>query len=405
MQISSGGNARKKQGRMNTKWMWLALYFALLLLVTGCGSNTQNAQAASAASSSPEPAVTVAVAGQQQIPLEIAAIGSAQPYRSVQIKSMVDGQIDKVLLTQGENVRAGQVLFELDKRPFQAALDQAQAKLAQDEATAANSKAQAARAGSLLQQGILAAQDAQGSEAQAKANAAAVQADKAAVETAKVNLGYTDIRAPISGRAGAILIDLGNLVKANDTNPLTTVNQIQPLYVSFNVPETDLGAIRARGVGHFQVRAFLQNDPTPEVGTLSFINNTVDTTTGTIRLMATFPNRDQRLWPGDFVNVTLQVGTTAHAVVIPAVAVETGPQGKYAYVIQPDGTAVMQTVQTSQTYGQLAVIASGIKPGDRVVVDGQIRVIPGHKANVTKTVPLPEAAPPNQLANNSGIPQ
>jgi multidrug efflux system membrane fusion protein len=391
---------------MNSKWMWTTAACFALLLVTGCGSNSQDVQAASGGPRAPAPAVTVAVAGQQQIPLQISAIGNAQPYRSVQIKSMVDGQIDKVLLTQGEDVRAGQLLFELDKRPFQAALAQAQAKLSQDEATAANSKAQASRATSLFQQGILAAQDAQASEAQAKANDAAVQADKAAVETAKLNLGYTEIRAPISGRAGAILINLGNLVKANDTNPLTTVNQIQPLYVSFNVPETDLGAIRTKGVGHFQVHASLQNDPNKEVGTLTFVDNTVDATTGTIRLMATFPNRNERLWPGAFVNVTMQVGMNSHAVVVPAAAVQTGPQNKYVYVIQFDGTAVMRTVQTSQTYGQLAVIASGVNPGDRVVVDGQIRVVPSHKVNVTKTVPLPEAASPlNQAAENSGIPQ
>ncbi len=392
---------------MKAKWMWTAAWFVLLLMVTGCGSSSQNAQAAAGAAGVAEPAVTVAITGQKSIPIEISAIGNAQAYRSVQVKSMVDGQIQKVLLTQGEEVRAGQVLFELDKRPFQAALDQAQAKLAQDEATAANSQAQAQRATSLLQQGILAAQDAQATQAQAKANQAAVEADKAAVETAKVNLGYTDIKAPISGRAGAILINLGNLVKANDTNSLATINQIQPIYVSFSVPEDQLGAVQSKGVGHFQVRAFLPNESKPEVGTLSFIDNSVDTTTGTIRLMATFSNRDERLWPGAYVNASLKVGVNAHAVVAPAVAVQTGPQGKYAYVVQQDGTAVMQTVKTSQTYGQLAVIASGLSPGQRVVVDGQVRVIPGHKVNVTQTVPLPEAAPfsPNAANDDSGTPQ
>jgi multidrug efflux system membrane fusion protein len=402
---------KKKRGRMKSIWIVMAALMPLLLWSAGCGSSSENVQAASGKSGSapggpPAPAVTVSVAGQRQIPEEISAIGNVQAYRSVQVKSMVDGQIDKVLLHQGDDVKAGQLLFQLDKRPFQAALDQAQAKLAQDEATSANSEAQAQRATTLLQQGILAAQDAQATQSQAKANAAAVQADKAAVETAKLNLGYTDIRAPISGRAGAILINLGNLVKANDTNPLTTINQVQPVYVSFNVPETDLPAIRAKGAGHLQVRAALQNEPAPESGTLTFIDNSVDATTGTIRLMATFPNRNERLWPGAFANVTLQTGVNAHAVVVPSVAIQTGPQGKYVYVIGSDGTAGMRTVKTSQTYGQLAVVDSGVSPGEQVVVDGQIRVIPGRKVKVARTVPLPQPAPAsNESASLSGTPQ
>jgi multidrug efflux system membrane fusion protein len=402
---------KKERGRMKSNWIAVAALMPLLLLAAGCGTSSENVQAASGKSGNtpggpPAPAVTVAVAGQRQIPNEISAIGNVQAYRSVQVKSMVDGQIDKVLLHQGDDVKAGQLLFQLDKRPFQAALDQSQAKLAQDEATSANSQAQAQRATTLLQQGILAAQDAQATQSQAKANAAAVQADKAAVETAKLNLGYTDIRAPISGRAGAILINLGNLVKANDTNPLTTINQLQPVYVSFNVPETALSSIRAKGAGHLQVRAALQNEPAPESGTLTFIDNAVDATTGTIRLMATFPNRNERLWPGAFSNVTLQTGVNAHAVVVPAVAIQTGPQGKYVYVIGSDGIAGMRTVKTSQTYGQLAVVDSGVSPGEQVVVDGQIRVIPGRKVNVARTVPLPEPAPAsNESASLSGTPQ
>ncbi|HET8824761.1 MAG TPA: efflux RND transporter periplasmic adaptor subunit, partial [Terriglobales bacterium] len=196
---------------------------ALLLLVVGCGKSDKGATgAASAGNPGPSanaaaaaPPVTVAVAQQEPVPIEIDAIGNAQPYRAVQVKSMVDGQIDRVGLKQGQDVRAGQVMFQLDKRPFKAALDQALGKLAQDEATAANNKALATRANTLLKEGILARQDVQTTDAQAQASAAAVQADKAAVEQAKVNLGYTDIIAPINARAGAVLINLGNLVKAN----------------------------------------------------------------------------------------------------------------------------------------------------------------------------------------------
>ncbi|HLK33674.1 MAG TPA: efflux RND transporter periplasmic adaptor subunit, partial [Terriglobales bacterium] len=225
--------------KYSMKLTGLGLLLAGVSLFIACGGGKkQNA----ARGAYPAPPVTVAVAEEQAIPIELSAIGNAQPYRTVQVKSMVDGQINRVLLQQGQDVRAGELLFQLDKRPFQAVLDQAMGKLAQDEATAANSKAQAARDDALLKAGVLAPQDAQAQDAQAMANAAAVQADKAAVETARVNLGYTDIRAPISGRAGAILVNLGNLVKANDTNPLTTLNQLEPIYVAFNVPEAQLPA-------------------------------------------------------------------------------------------------------------------------------------------------------------------
>jgi multidrug efflux system membrane fusion protein len=191
--------------------------------------------------------VTVTEVTQRAVPVELTAIGNAQPYRTVQLKSMVDGQISRVLLEQGQYVQAGQLLFQLDKRPFQAALDQALGKLAQDKATAAYNMELAKKDATLAQEGVVATLVAQQQEALANSSAAAVQADAAAVQTAKVNLGYTDIRAPITSRAGAIFVNLGNLVKANDANPITTLNQIEPIYVQFSVPEADLAAVRANG--------------------------------------------------------------------------------------------------------------------------------------------------------------
>ncbi len=358
-----------------------------LLLLAGCGSKGNVADSSSKPSAPPAPPVTVAVAREQAVPIEINAIGNAQPYRTVQVKSMVDGQILRVHFEQGDTVRAGQLLFELDKRPFQAALDQAQGKLAQDEATAANNKALAARANALLKQGVLAAQDVQTTNAQAQASAAAVQADKAAIETARVNLGYTDIRAPISGRAGAILVNLGNLVKANDTNALTTINQVEPIYVSFNIPEPQLSLVRERRAKRLKVTASVPNQQNAAEGTLSFIDNAVDTTTGTIRLMGTFPNRDERLWPGEYLNVKLVLGVDPHAVVVPSAAVQSGQQGKFVYVVKPDGTAAPTPVNTSRTYQQLAVIDNGVAAGTSVIVDGQQRVVPNGKVNVVRTVP------------------
>jgi multidrug efflux system membrane fusion protein len=371
------------------------------LLFTACGRKQQQNTARPAFPAAP---VTVAVAEQTPVPIEVNAIGNAQAYRTVQVKSMVDGQIERVLLKQGDDVRSGQLMFQLDRRPFQAALDQAEGKLAQDEATAANARAQAARSDALLKAGVLAPQDAQAQEAQAAAYTAAVKADKAAVETAHVNLGYTDIRAPISGRAGAILVNLGNLVKANDTNPLTTLNQVTPIYVAFNIPEAQLPAVRARAQAGLQVQAFVPNDPQPELGTLTFIDNAVDQTTGTIKLMGTFRNQSRKLWPGQFFNVRLVLGTDPHAVVVPASAVQNGENGKYIYVVKADGTAVMQPVTSSRNYRQLAVVDKGIQAGERVIVDGQYRVIPNTKVQIVRTVPVT----PKQVADNapaSGDPQ
>ena len=347
----------------------------------------------------PKPAVTVAVATQETIPNIIDAIGTAQPFRTVQLKSMVAGQISRVLLKQGEYVHAGQLLFQIDKRPFQAALDQAKAKLAEDKATAAYDRVQANRDQVMAKEGIIAPQALQQQQAQAQSAVATVQADRAALEAAQVNLGYTDIRAPISGRAGAILVNLGNLVQANSSSPLTVLNQVTPIYVQFNIPEADLPSVRAKGIGRLNVDAFPSNQEKPATGKLTFINNTVDSATGTVQLMATMPNTGRRLWPGEFLNIRLGIGVDKQATVVPATAVQNGPQGKYVYVVRPGGTAVMTTVNSPRNYRQLAVIASGVKPGDQVIVAGQIKVAPGSKVQVVRTVPVTPA--PGQMASTA----
>lgn len=343
--------------------------------------------------------VTVAVAAQQAVPVTIDAIGNAQPYRTVQLKSMVDGQISRVLLLQGQDVHRGELLFQLDKRPFQAALDQALGKLAEDKATAAYNLAEAKRDQALEHDGVIAPQVLQQQQALAQSNAATVQADEAAVEAARVNLGYTDITAPIDARAGAILVNVGNLVQANGTNPLAVLNQITPIYVQFNIPESQLAAVRAGGLGRLTVEASPPTDSKASVGKLTFINNTVDTTTGTLQLMGTFPNDDRKLWPGEFLNVRLLLGIDAHATVVPAAAVQTGPQGRFVYVVQPDGTAVPRPVNSPRNYRELAVIASGVQPGEQVIVAGQIKVIPNSKVKVATTIPV---APSSNQTNAAG---
>lgn len=384
-----------------------AVLLCLALAIAGCGSGSSNGSNSVHAAGAAAPQVTVSVAVEQAVPIEIQAIGNAQAYRAVQVKSMVDGQIDRVLLKQGDYVHAGQLMFELDKRPFQAALDQAIGNQAKDQATAANNQANSQRAQALLKEGVLAVQDAQTTESAAQASLAAVQADKAAEQTARVNLSYAEIRAPIEGRAGEILINLGNLVKANDTNPLTTINQIEPIYVSFNVPEADLAAVRAGGLGKMPVQAAQPNSKQSETGTLTFIDNAVDATTGTIKLLATFPNHDRQLWPGEFLNLTLQVGVDQHAVIVPAAAIQTGPNGKFVYTVQADGSANVTPVNSTRTYKQLAVVQSGLKAGDKVIVDGQMGVVPNNKVNVVKTVAATataEQTPQSSAAQGSYTP-
>jgi multidrug efflux system membrane fusion protein len=253
----------------------------------------------------------------------------------------------------------------------------------------------------LLKEGVVAPQLAEEQQAQAKSDAAAVDTARAALRTAKLNLDYTDIRAPIDARAGAILVNLGNNVRANDVNPLITLNEITPIYVEFPVPEAQLTAIRARSVNGLEVRAFVQGDATPATGKLTFIDNAVDASTGTIKLMGTFQNKDRRLWPGQFVNVQLVLGTEPRATVIPSVAVQSSQQGSYVFVIKADGTATMQPVTVERTYRQLAVVGSGVAPGENVVVDGTYRVIPGNKVNVTKTAPV--TARPAELQPRAAV--
>lgn len=377
---------RTKKGHMLSAGPTAGLaMLAVILTMAGCGSKQGDAK--TAATGPPAASVTVAKAEQMNVPVNVQAIGTAQPYRTVQVKSQVNGQIDKVLFQQGDYVRQGQVLFQLDKRPFQAALDQALGTLAKDKANAADQRAQANRNNALLKAGVIAPQLAQTQEAAAESAAAAVQADQAAVETARVNLSYTEIKSPIDGRAGAILVNLGNVVQANGQNPLTVINQITPIYVQFNLPEAQLTAIQQHKTGTLEVKASPPKQPATATGKLTFVNNAVDTATGTIQLMATFPNRDRTLWPGEFLNVAVQLGTDQHAVVVPAAAVQTSQQGNYVYTVKQDGTAVMQPVQSTRTYEGLAVVDKGVQPGATVIVNGQMRVIPNNKVNVTKTVP------------------
>jgi multidrug efflux system membrane fusion protein len=335
---------------------------------------------------SPAIPVIVSTVAEQSVPLKVQAIGNVEVQTTVAIKSRLDGQIVKVGFSDGQDVALGQVLFEIDARPLQAQLLQAQAALARDKAQLDRARAQEERYKDLLQKGFV-SQDAY---AQFRTNvdtaAATVRADEAAVENARLQTEYAVIRSPIEGRAGKILIQQGNLVKANDTVSLVVINQLSPIYVSFAVPEQYLGVIRKyMAAGKLAVDALPSSAAgaveAPVSGTLAFVDNTVDATTGTVRLRATFPNKDKSLWPGQFVTASVTLNEQQNAIVVPSQSVQTGPKGQFVYVIK-SGAAEMRGVTIERVDGAQTVIGKGLAAGEQVVTSGQSRLIPGMKVSI-----------------------
>ena len=333
------------------------------------------------------PAIPVVVAEvtEQTVPVKIQAIGNVEVQTSVAIKSRIDGQIMRAAFSDGQDVAKGQVLFEIDARPLQALHEQAQAALQRDKAQLDRARQQEERYKDLLQKGFV-SQDAY---AQYRTNvdtaAATVRATEATVETARLNTEYAVIRSPINGRAGKILIPQGNLVKANDTPSLVVINQLSPIYVSFTVPEQYLQLIRKYMTqGKLAVEAVPSSATgTPEpptTGSLAFIDNTVDATTGTVRLRALFPNAGKTLWPGQFVTTTVTLNEQHNALVVPSQAVQTGPKGQFVYIAAA-GVAQMRDVAVERIDGPLTIIAKGVTAGEQIVVQGQSRLVPGIKVN------------------------
>jgi len=304
---------------------------------------------------------------------------------------------------QGDDVRQGQLLFSLDKRPFEADLERAVGQLRKDEAQAKNSAAQVSRYDALEKQGIISHEQADQFRTQAQADASAVYADKAAVDAARVQLNYTDIKAPITARTGSLMINAGNLVKANDTPFLVQLNQITPIYVTFSVPETNLDAVRQYAAKHLKVFAYPKGENTnPAEGYLTFIDNGVDPQTGTVKLKATFTNQDRRLWPGRFADVVLNLSMQKNATVIPTKAVLIGQQGPYVYVVTPDNTAEPRNVVTTGTYQGLTLVSKGVNPGEKVVVDGQLRVVPNAKVAIQNNTRAAEGGQRTQGGSAGG---
>jgi membrane fusion protein, multidrug efflux system len=393
----------------------LGLWLGTASLALGaCGDRGADSAAAKTGAGVPAVPVVVSDVVARDVPIELRAIGNVQAYATVSVLSLVGGELLRIHFAEGQEVKAGDLLFTIDRRPFQAQLQQAEAQLAQHQAQIAqaqanlvrdtaqyeNARIEEARYKRLAEGGFVAreqydqmrtneaslAATIEADRAAVSTARAVVQADQAAVENARLQLGYTEIRAPIDGRTGNLLIHQGNVVKANDVgNPLVVITRIHPVYVAFAVPEQYLDRVkRYRAAGELAVETTLpgRTERTAR-GELSFINNVVDANTGTIQLKATFENADNTLWPGQFANVVLRLTTERGAIVVPSRAVQPGQGGaSYAFVVKPDLTVESRSVTVAFTEGSDSVIAKGLAVGERVVTDGQLRLVPGARVEI-----------------------
>ena len=372
------------------RMLTLALAVAL---ATGACAGDEAASGAPAAAGPPPVPVTTAAVVRKSMPLELKVIGSAEAYSTVAIRSQITGQLTSVNFREGEEVTQGQVLFELDRRPLEAALQQAQANLDRDLAQAANAVVQSKRLQDLVDRGISPREQVETSQTAVAALNATVAADRATVENATVQLQYATITAPISGRTGALLVNQGNLVRANDAAPLVTINQVSPISVTFAIPESRLPELnRYLASGSLQVTATPPNEDSTARGRIAFVDNAVDQNTGTIRIKATFPNEQRTLWPGQYVNVVVTLTTEPGAIVVPTAAVQAGQQGPYVFAVKADSTVEMRPVTIARASGAETVIASGVEPGDTVVTDGHLRLVAGSRISA-KTEDVEQGAP------------
>jgi membrane fusion protein, multidrug efflux system len=351
-----------------------ALAGLTLLSLTGCWRKS--------APPNPPVPVTVGTAERRAVAFELAATGTVEPLQTVAVQPQVSGLIVQIAFTEGDEVKKGQILFQIDARPFRAALDQAEANLARDSAQAANADQDVNRYSALADKEYVTAQQYDQARTTASAARATLAASRAAVEQARLNLQYATIRAPIAGRTGSLRVRQGNLVRTSDATPLVTINQIRPILARFAVPANNLGLIQQHRADDLPVRAQPAGGGTASEGKLNFVDNAVDTTTGTILLKGLFPNQDGALWPGEFVDVRLRLYVDQNVLVVPASAVVSGQQGTFVFVVGADSTAATKKVKVSRTATDLAVVSGEVQPGDRVVTDGQLRLRVGSKVQI-----------------------
>jgi len=368
----------------------LAAIAASLLTATACTGTDRAAGTAEARTTNggaPQ-GVPVALASvvQKAVPLEIRVIGRVDA-TNVSVRSQITGELKSVNFTEGDDVTKGQVLFEIDRRPLEAALQQAEANLERDVAQAENAAAQARRYEDLANRGIATREQVDATLTNSEALRATVGADRAAVETARLQLQYTSILAPTSGRTGELVVYPGNIVRALDEKPLVVINKVSPVDVAFGIPESQLPTLKkfmARGTLRVQATA-PEGETVPSVGEITFVDNTVDATTGLIKIKGKFANEDRRLWPGQFVNVAVMLTTEPSAIVVPTVAVQTGQDGQFVFVVKDDQTVEARPVVVARTSATESVVASGLKAGETIVTDGHLRLTPGSRITPKNT--------------------
>jgi len=360
----------------SSRFFGALVVFAVLtlsLVALGCGGSAQTQRRAAA----PVP-VTAAEVEQKTMPITIRAIGNVEAIETVAIKARIGGELLRVQFHEGDTVHRGDVLFAIDSRPYEAALAQAEAVLARDRALLAKAETDITRYEDLVKQDYVTKEQYDQINVDAAALRAAVAADQAAVETTQLNIDYCTITAPVTGRTGNLNVKVGNLIKANDDNAMVTINQISPINVTFSIPAQQLPAVLAHRGSGISVLATLPGEASgAATGTLTFVDNAVDTATSTILLKATFANREERMWPGQFVDVTAILGEEPDRVVCPAAAVQTGQQGQHVFVVTADKSVEMRPVQVDRMDERDAVIDSGLSAGETVVTDGQLRLVPG----------------------------
>ena len=366
------------------KWALIAIAIVLVAVITWrlvSQRESTAARAGAGASDAPVP-VTVVPVDKKDVPIYLQALGTVQALNTVTVNAQVSGQLKSINFSEGQEVKAGTLIAEIDPRTFQAAFDQAAAKKKQDEAQLSASRSTQARYEELIKKNFVAAQDLENQRQLVRQQEALVAADDAAISSARTQLSFTKITAPIDGIAGIRLVDVGNLITASAGNGIVVLTEVHPINVIFNLPEQNLELVRTKDASSpLPVTALDRNDSHPIAdGVLKVVDNQIDTTTGTFKLKAEFANTENALWPGQFVNVRVQVKTVSGGLVVPATAVQRGPDGSYAYVVQPDSTVKMTPLQLGDEAGDNTILVnSGLALGDKVVTEGQFRLKPGSK--------------------------
>jgi membrane fusion protein, multidrug efflux system len=372
---------------------------AALAALAGC------AKQEAAPPARPPTTVTIAKAVQKTMPVEVTAVGNVEAIATISIRAQVAGEVQEIRFKEGDFVKKGQVLLTIDPRPYDAALAQARASLARDKATGVYNRAQAQRYKTLFDQGVASAEPLESFLSAADAADATVNADEAAIKTADLNLEYCTITSPLDGRTGTVMVKPGNLVKVADV-PIVVINQVNPIYVNFTVPQqywpdikedVDRRALRVSAI-------IPQDSGRPVEGTLTFVDNIVDSTTGTIHLRGTFENSQNRLWPGLYVNILLTLSQQPNATVVPAHSIVSTQEGSYVYVVKPNNTVEQRTVVPSRTVENETVVDKGLRPGEVIVLDGQINLVPGAAIEIKNQDAAQAADPAGRSNQKAGSP-